>query len=115
MSGEDEKSWFAVRCVFASGWPPGRETPLYEERITIWLASSGEEAIERAEAEAVEYAGAIEESPDTYLGLAQCYRLFDSPGDGAEMFSLVRQSELGPDDYLDAFFDTGTEREQSVD
>jgi len=32
------------------------------------------------------------------------------PSSGAEVFSLVRDSELGTDEYLDSFFDTGTER-----
>lgn len=109
----DNTSWFAVRCVFATGWLPRDEaTPIYEERITLWRASSAEEAIERAEIEALEYAGGIDESPDTYLGLAQSYRLVDPPGDGAEVFSLMRESSLAPDDYLGAFFSTGTERQQ---
>ena len=80
VSSDKDACWFAVRCVFASGWPPDRSTPVYEERITLWLATSAEEAIERAEVEAIEYAGAIEESPDTYLGIAQSYRLADTPG-----------------------------------
>ncbi|MEJ5913168.1 hypothetical protein [Pseudokineococcus sp. 1T1Z-3] len=47
--------------------------------------------------------------PTEYVGLAQAYLLFDSPGDGAEAFSLVRSSDLPPRDCLDAFFDTGDE------
>jgi hypothetical protein len=30
------------------------------------------------------------------------------------VFSLVRDSELATDDYLDSFFDTGTERQSSL-
>lgn len=115
MSSDDEEGWYAVRCVFASGWPPGQATPVYEERITLWFAASAEEAIERAEVEAREYAGAIDESQDEYLGLAQSYRLFDTPADGAEVFSLMRTSTLEPDKYLRTFFNTGTERQQSVE
>ena len=115
MSSDKEDCWFAVRCVFASGWPPDRSTPVYEERITLWLAASAEDGIERAEAEALEYAGSIAESPDAYLGIAQSYQLFDAPGDGAEVFSLMRSSALEPDEYLDTFFDTGTERKKAVE
>ena len=32
---------------------------------------------------------------------------------GAEVFSLARDSELASDEYLDSFFDTGTERQSS--
>jgi hypothetical protein len=88
---------------------------VYEERITLWLAASAEEAIERAEVEALEYAGSIEESPGTYLGIAQSYRLVDAPADGAEVFSLMRSSTLEPGEYVDAFFDTGTERQETVE
>jgi hypothetical protein len=69
-------------------------------------------AIERAESEAREYATSITDSPDTYLSLAQAYRQPDVPGDGAEVFSLVRVSKLKPTAYIDRFFDTGKEREQ---
>ena len=34
-----------------------------------------------------------------YLGLAQCYAMFDEPHAGAEVFSLVRTSALADDDY----------------
>jgi hypothetical protein len=107
--------WFAVRCVFRTGWPePAPHSPPghdYEERITLWRASSADEAIAKAEAEAETYASTIDEAPGEFLGLAQSYELFDRPDvDGAEAFSLIRRSFLDPDDYLTAFFDTGDER-----
>ena len=104
--------WYAVRCVFAAGRlaEDGQET--YEERITLWKAQSAEEAIARAEAEAEAYASGL--GHWSYLGLAQSFNLFDEPKDGAEVFSLIRDSTLEPDDYLDAFFDTGGEHENSI-
>ena len=107
--------WFSVRCVFASGWPAAGDVPAYEERMTLWRAASLDDAIERAEEEAREYASTIKESPGTYLGLAQAYMLADEPGDGAEIFSLVRRSKLPHDEYLDAFFDTGDEFQREDD
>ncbi len=105
--------WYAVRCVFRSAWaesseglPP--EVHLYEERVTLWQATSLEEAIALAEAEALEYA----DEDDDYLDLAQAFKLFDDPSSGAEVFSLMRSSRLEPDEYLDTFFDTGDERAQ---
>jgi hypothetical protein len=109
--------WYAVRCIFRSGWPPD-EPPTdvrhYEERITLWRAGSVEEAIELAETEAAEYAAIIDEAPSEYLGLAQAYVLGDPPDHGTEIYSLIRDSRLDPDDYLDAFFDTGAERTRTV-
>ena len=39
----------------------------------------------------------------------------EAPGHGCEVFCLERESDLEPDEYLDAFFDTGGEREASLD
>lgn len=108
-----DSDWYAVRCVFRSIIEVGTTT--YEERITLWRAGSTAEAIERAEAEAAEYAAAIEDVEVEYTGLAQCFHLFDDPGDGAEVFSLMRDSDLEPEDYLDTFFDTGGEHESHGD
>lgn len=104
-----ELGWYSVRCVFGSDGESEDETT-YEERITLWHATSADEAIERAEAEAIAYADSIDEAEVHYLGLAQCFHLFDDPADGAEIFSLMRDSELEPDEYLDTYFDSGTER-----
>lgn len=95
--------WFGVRCII-------RLTEgAYEERVTLWKAPDADEALARAEAEAIDYAA---DNDGTYLGLAQGFELFDEPGDGAEVFSLTRRSDLEPDDYLDAFFDTGGENQE---
>ncbi len=111
-----DPSWYAVRCIFRSAWTHTGDDvvpdeQLYEERITLWQATSVEEAIALAEAEAEDYAG----DEDEYLEIAQAYLLYDAPTQGAEVFSLMRSSQLEPDEYLDAFFDTGSERQQAFD
>jgi hypothetical protein len=107
--------WFAVRCLFRCGWPPtdaADHSNRYEERITLWRAGNIDEAIAKAEAEAHVYADTIDEAPSQYLGLAQAYALFDNPDqDGAEVFSLIRDSHLDGNNYLDAFYDTGHEHQ----
>ncbi len=104
--------WFAVRCLFAFGGlvPTGQEQ-MYEERITLWQAKDQHSAIERAEVEAEQYAAAIPEHPSVYLGFAQVFELGDPVRDGAEVFSLVRDSHLPPARYLTHFFDTGGEHQ----
>ena len=102
--------WVSVRCVFRLHFG---EEQVYEERVTLWQESDVDRAIELAEAEAVEYAGMLSTGPGDvaeYLGLAQAYILDELPGRGAEVFSLIRTSSLAPRQYLDTFFDTGTER-----
>jgi isochorismate pyruvate lyase len=102
---EDQEAWFSVRCLFRLG----AEAPAtYEERMTLWRASSPAEAVTRAEAEAGEYATDV---AGEYLGLAQVYAVSDEPAHGSELFSLLRDSPLPPAAYLDTFFDTGDERQ----
>jgi len=101
---------YSVRCVFL--WPPRPDQSarhLFEERITLWQAKSFDEAIQLAEEEAQAYAC----DGVSYLNLAQSYELFDEIGvQGVEVFSLLRESDLDPEDYLSAFFETGRERTQ---
>jgi hypothetical protein len=108
---EDGPGWFSVRCFFTVGWPEEAIGKTYEERITLWRARSIDHAIELAEAEAREYAAIIDDSPSEYLEHAQAYRLDDEPWHGGEIFSLMRDSELAPQDYIERFFDTGAERQ----
>lgn len=103
----DELRRFGVRCLFRHGGD------MYEERITLWRARDFAHAIELAEAEAAEY---CEDLTNTeHLGLAQAYELFDDPStQGAEVFSLLRDSELSPSEYIDRFFETGEEHGDAV-
>lgn len=47
------------------------------------------------------------------LGLSQAYALAMKPGQGSEVFSLIRRSELLPDEYLDRHLDTGREHQST--
>ncbi|MGW0434026.1 hypothetical protein ACWDV4_15975 [Micromonospora sp. NPDC003197] len=109
-SKDPEPGWFSVRCVFRFA---GEPQPTYEERITLWRADGFGQAMTLAEEESREYAAMLDGCE--YIGLAQSYRMFDEPVHGAEIFSLLRDSSLDPDDYLTAFFDTGDERQGSID
>lgn len=107
----DDVNWFAVRCILQRNADESAEADyIYEERITIWSAASSDEAIAAAEAEATEYAGL---NAATYINLAQAFDIQAAiPASGTEVFSLMRESNLEADDYLDAYFDTGEEREE---
>lgn len=97
--------WYSVRCHFRV------DEGHYEERITVWQAVGFDEAINLAEAEAESY-------PDgDYLGSCDCFHLPDAgmqASQGAEIYSLVRASNLEPDTYLRTFFFTGSERSAEV-
>ena len=101
---DDGLGWYGVRCVFR--WI-GHEGKPYEERITLWRAASAAQAIELANREARDYA---RDSGFEQLNFAQAYALSDDRiTQGTEVFSLLRDSHLAPESYLDAFFDTGSE------
>ena len=102
---DPEAFWYGVRCVFH--WKVWERAP-YEERLTIWRAESMDEAIRLAYEEAQEYAS---ENEVICLDFGQAYLIGsgEDPGHGGEVFSLLRDSELEPDDYLRSFFETGTE------
>lgn len=100
---------FSVRCIFRWYSRPGQRAKcLYEERITLWQANSIDQAIELAEEEALTYASEDME----FLGFSQAFALIHLiPANGIEIFSLLRESDLEPKQYLNTFFDTGFEHE----
>lgn len=104
---------FSVRCIFR--WEPRLEQErkfLYEERITLWQAEDIDAAVELAEREARQYA---EENEVEYLEYWQAYDLLGKvDANAVEVFSLLRESDLEPAEYLDVFFDTGLERQRRV-
>jgi hypothetical protein len=93
--------WFAVRHLI-------QHNDLFEERVTLWQATSADDAIARAETEAADHAAALGDGSES-LGLFQSYRLANAPSDGVEVFSLMRRASADPEEYVSRFFDTGDE------
>jgi hypothetical protein len=103
---DDGLGWYGVRCVFR--WIDHGNQP-YEERITLWRAASAAQAVELAGREARDYA---RDNGVEHLRFAQAYALTgDRITQGTEVFSLLRDSDLKPETYLDTFFDTGNEHQ----
>jgi len=87
----------------------GESGNLYEERITLWQAGSFEEAITKAEKEAIDYARF---NGCQYLEYAAAYILdLEFITEGSEVYSLMRGSMFKPDAYISTFMDTGRERQ----
>jgi hypothetical protein len=100
---------FSVRCLFHWNSKPSPGVFLYEERITLWRAATIDEALLLAESEASQYAA---ENAVEFLDLLQAYALTDPlDASSVEVFSLLRESELPPKQYIDRHFDTGRERQ----
>ena len=102
--------WFGCRSIIR--WPDlPTDKESYEERITIWRADSPTDAMALAEAESAKYAAANKLED---LGFTQVYEMITKAANGAEVFSLIRDSYLQPDEYLNSFIATGGEREGEV-
>ena len=72
-------------------------------------AGNFDEAVSRAEVMAEEYAKDVDGC--AYAGFVDVFHIYDGYlGDGAEVYSLMRTSDLSKDEYLNRFYDTGTER-----
>lgn len=104
----EETLWYGARTIYEFVDKAGPDSHIYEERVTLIKAISFEEAIEKAELEASEYAS--EESGTKYLGFVSLFKISDEKvTENTEVFSLLRKSELNPKEYIDRFFDTGHE------
>ena len=100
----DGLSWFAVRSHYRGKRRHVLKT--YEERIVIFAATDAAHALAQAKEEAAEYAGANLE----VLSLFRVSRVRPPTlTAGVTVFSELRDSNLDPEPYLTAFYDTGTE------
>ncbi len=101
--------WYAVKCLFHH---PTRkragEAYLYEERITLWMATSFEGAYLKAKEEALQYA---DESNSVFIQPVSAFHLFDERiTEGTEVFSIMRGSNFDPSSYRDTFCNTDLDR-----
>src|SRR5947209_1193964 len=104
--------WYSARCLFRHRASEA-DASSYEERVILLQADSFDDALRRAEEEARAYSASLEGVE--YLEYLDVYHLFeDSIGDATEVFSLIRDSELGSAEYISHFFDSGSERSRSV-
>ena len=102
--------WYGVRLVYRL---LGTK-PAFEERVLIVRADDSDAAIKRAEELSREN---YESDTTIYTDYAMAFHIFNengkSLGDGVEVFSLLRHSDLDANAYLDRFHDTGSECSQT--
>jgi hypothetical protein len=103
--------WYGARSIYevVGSGSEANGTRLFEERVVLVEASSFDSAIAEAEQEALAYAH--RDSGFVYLGYINVYKLVDERiKNKTEVYSLMRESVLAPQEYIDRFFDTGLER-----
>ena len=114
---ETAPSWYAAMCIFEHEDVPPLETlaatetaTVYEERIVLLRANSFDAAIIAGEADAEDYA---KQTGSRYVGYIMTYHLFNEViGEGTEVYSLMRSSSLSVDEFLNHYYDDGTEHSQ---
>jgi hypothetical protein len=50
----------------------------------------------------------------SYVGLAQAYELFESPGHGTEVLSMMRDTSLATEACVNTLFDAGDQRQGGI-
>ena len=107
----NDEPWYGAKCIFLHTQIDRCPGQVYEERVVLIKATSIDEAIERAESIAAGYARECEGC--SYTGFVDVFHIYDENiGDGSEVYSLMRTSDMGEDEYLNHFYDTDTERTQ---
>jgi hypothetical protein len=105
-----DEPWYAVKCLFLHKDLKRRNGKNnYEERILLVKANDFDEAISKAENEAVEYCKDLGDEVE-YLKFCNAYHIAESEiEDGTEIYSLITKSELNKTDYINTHHDTGGE------
>ena len=106
---KNEEPWYGAKCIFLHTATESCQRQVYEERVILVRANDFDEAIRRAEQEAETYARDC--GSCTYTGFIDVFHIYDGYlGDGTEVYSLMRTSDCGTDEYLTRFYDTEAER-----
>lgn len=93
--------WTTVRTLYQY---VGRQ--VYLEQISLWTTRDWPEALRRAESMTGQLT--LDTLHDAeYLQIAQGFLLFDEVENGAELFSLMRRTDLDADAYIDKTFQSG--------
>ena len=109
----NKEPWYAVKCIFRHDGLAEKGI-VYEERIVLFKANSFDEAKDLAEAEAEAYIGS--EGKITCTDYMQVFHLFDDQIEsGTEIYSIMRTSDKSEKDFIDHYYDDGTEHTQIFD
>jgi len=91
-------NWYSAGCIFAQK-RPGERNNFYEERIVLLRCPSLDAAVQAGEAEANKYAASLDGV--TFLGYVDAYDICeDKMGEGVEVYSIIREDPLPPDEFM---------------
>lgn len=113
-SKERALEWYSCKCIFRhDNVSPKKGKKVYEERVVLLRARSFDEAIELGEKEAEEYTQSLDGVK--YMGFINVYHLFDKRmRHKAEVYSIMRENKMSKKEFLDRYYDDGTECSQKL-
>lgn len=99
-----DQQCYSVRSVFRiDRLQEGKPVRFFEERVIIFRASSEQEALAKAEAEARHYVETATQ-PKMLDHLVAFSLWEDELREGEEVWSCLRQLEISDDEYLDRYY-----------
>jgi hypothetical protein len=104
-----EQHWYGVKCLIEHGEPSDQAgAHLYEERVVVFRATDFDQAIELAEREVTDYA---RQNDARYLGYCNAFKMDAAVIEkGTEVYSVMREVPLSPRDFIDRYYDDGTDK-----
>lgn len=108
-SKEETPEWYSAKCIFRhDNTSLKKGGKVYEERVVLLRARSFDEAIELGEQDAKEYAESL--VGVKYMGFISVYYLFAKQmRHKAEVYSIMRENKMSKKQFLDRYYDDGTE------
>lgn len=99
---------YSAKCIFCSERiEDGKSTRVFEERVVLLHANDFDDAFCKARDEAQSYA---KQTDSTFLACIGVFLIQDPLVEGIDLFSMLRSSNLAPDEYLKAITATGIPR-----
>lgn len=100
-----QQQWYSVRSIFRRDRiEEGKLVRLFEERVVVFRAASGEEALAKGRAEAQRYAAS--ETQPTMLDHVVAFGTWaEELREGEEVWSCLRELDISDADYLDRFYE----------
>lgn len=110
-----EEPWYAVKCLFLHKDLKKRNgMNNFEERILLVKANDFDDAIKKAEKEAIEYCADLDNTVE-YLNFCNAYHIGENTiNDRTEIYSLITKSDLDKATYINTHYDTGGEITQKI-
>lgn len=98
--------WYTVKGLFRWYFKSDGKTHLYEERVVLFKATNFDEALNKAEIEAIEYCEEDKEANFMVENLNRftAHKILDKLDEGVELLSSRKESNLNKMEYIEKYY-----------